>query len=150
MLAELGVDPPAMDNVVAIIDTQTIANHQGIHGRGDKIGLAALTTHYNLSFRDSHTAGDDAAYTMICAIFMAMDGKLSASSDRSLQQVVNQLEPYSKSVSSDVGISMYCTRCSSHNHSRPSCFCKIQSCKPCSKAGRKGAAHTHITSLCTR
>ncbi|KAH6882030.1 hypothetical protein BKA58DRAFT_416087 [Alternaria rosae] len=45
---ELSIDPTFASNVVAIIDTQKIANEQGIRGRGKQIELAALIQHFGV------------------------------------------------------------------------------------------------------
>jgi len=149
MLRQLGVDPSVISNVVAIIDTQKIAKEKGIYGRGNEISLATLMSRYDVSFRDSHTAGNDAAYTMIAALQMVMGKELPAPAGRSLQDVIDDLEVYSEGVVPDVGIARYCTRCGKKNHNRLDCIGSIKRCEKCLKAGHKGAAYTHITKLCT-
>ncbi|KAF2029884.1 hypothetical protein EK21DRAFT_112559 [Setomelanomma holmii] len=119
---ELGVDPTVVSNVVAIIDTQHIAKEKGVHRRGDKIGLEALMRVYKVAFRDGHTAGNDAAYTAIGAIQMVMGFKLPKNPERSLQSVVDDLEPYSQSsVPPPVGVRNFCTRCESFAHKQLQC-----------------------------
>lgn len=84
------------DNVVKTIDTQNVANTVGAYGRGNKIGLGALCAHHGFEFRDSHTAGNDTAYTLFNAIFMALKQELlavgSAGSGKSAQDVINTIE----------------------------------------------------------
>jgi len=150
MLRELGVDPSVISNVVAIIDTQKIARTQGVHGRGDKIGLQALMEHYDVDFRDGHTAGNDAAYTMIGALQMVMKTELRDNTTRSLQEIVNDLEVFSKGFHPDIGIANHCTRCGRKDHNRTECYGRIERCKKCLKANKTAAAYTHITKLCTR
>jgi DNA polymerase III alpha subunit (gram-positive type) len=93
---ELGVDATVLDNVVAIVDTQTIANEQGVYGRGNKIGLENLINRYNVDFREGHTASNDAAYTVIAAMQMVMQTQILQAPKRSLQEVVNDLEVVSQ------------------------------------------------------
>tara|TARA_R110002003_G_scaffold180_6_gene14381 strand:+ start:7453 stop:8385 length:933 start_codon:yes stop_codon:yes gene_type:complete len=146
---ELGVDPSVISNVVAIIDTQDIAREKGIRGRGQKIGLGHLMDVCDVSFRDAHTAGNDAAYTIIGALQMVIEGKFPNSPNRTLQAVVDALELYSRGVWPQVGVLNYCTRCGNFDHSRPQCYGRIKRCERCLKSGHEKAAYTHITRLCT-
>jgi hypothetical protein len=119
---KLGISSTAFDNVVATIDTQTIANENSIHGPGDKIGLKVLVQAFNLEHRNPHTASNDAAHTIVCAVQMVMSGKLPNIPGRSLQAVVNGSERHSWSTTAMVGIPGYCTKCDSTVHRRPKCF----------------------------
>ncbi|KNG48300.1 hypothetical protein TW65_05209 [Stemphylium lycopersici] len=146
---DLGVDPSVLSNVVAIIDTQTIAAEQGYRGRGDKIGLGPLMEQCGVEFKDGHTASNDAAYTVIGALHMVMKDRLPLGNERSLQDVVDDLGSYSAGVAPDVGVKKYCTRCASFQHNRPQCRGKIERCEKCLKAGHEKAAYTHVTKLCS-
>jgi hypothetical protein len=79
---ELSVDPSIMTNVVSIINTQQIAKEQGVYGRGDNIGLAVLTSYYDVEFRHGHTVSNDAAHTIIGAVQMVMKNKFPESLKR--------------------------------------------------------------------
>ncbi|KAF2742745.1 hypothetical protein M011DRAFT_376559, partial [Sporormia fimetaria CBS 119925] len=58
------------DMVVKTIDTQDMAPAVGLwHGK-NKISLLNLCAYNDFDFADPHTAGNDAAYTMISAVFM--------------------------------------------------------------------------------
>jgi hypothetical protein len=146
---DLSIDSAALSNVVAAIDTQTIANEKYIYGKGDKIGLGPLISRYGVSFRDGHTSGNDAVYTTIAAIQMVMEDEQQQDGTRSLKLVVDDLEVYSKTVVPPVGIPHHCTRCGGRNHNRPNCSGLIKRCVKCIKASRDKAANTHITRLCT-
>ncbi|KAH7070098.1 hypothetical protein FB567DRAFT_456276 [Paraphoma chrysanthemicola] len=145
---QLGLDASATNNVVAVIDTQIITTQKGIYGRGNKIGLASLMDKYGVACRDMHTAGNDAAYTTIGALQMVMKEILPTSPSRSLQDVIDDLEPYSMNVERDMGIPRYCTRCKRERHNRPKCRDRIQRCENCLEKGHEKAAYTHITELC--
>ncbi|KAI4961288.1 hypothetical protein J4E86_000315 [Alternaria arbusti] len=93
---DLGIDPKFDSNVVAIIDTQKIANEQGIRGKGQQIGLPILIQHFGVEFRDGHTASNDAAYTIISAVQMVLKNSLPTDPTRSLQDVVNGVAEDSK------------------------------------------------------
>lgn len=149
---DLDIDPSAMSNVVAVIDTQNIANEQGYRGRGDRIGLEVLTKQCSMQFRDAHTAGNDAAYTIIAAVQMVMKNRLPRPGHgrRSLQDVVDDLEKYSSSIDPGLGIAKYCTRCARQDHTRKNCKGYIKRCEKCLEIGAEKAAYTHVTNLCTR
>jgi hypothetical protein len=148
MLRDLQVNPAAISNVVSIIDTQQIAREQGIRGRSHQIGLSQLMTHFDVAFRHGHTASNDAAYTTIAAVQMVMRDRFKESK-RSLQDVVDDLESWSRQIDSKTGILKHCTRCGSKKHCRPACRGGIKRCNRCLKAGKEKAAYTHITNLCT-
>jgi hypothetical protein len=147
---ELGVDATVLDNVVAIVDTQTIANEQGVYGRGNKIGLENLINRYNVDFREGHTASNDAAYTVIAAMQMVMQTQILQAPKRSLQEVVNDLEVVSQETNPGWGIHKYCTHCASTRHKRSDCRGDIKRCEKCLKAGNAKMACTHVTEFCTR
>jgi hypothetical protein len=147
---ELGVDATVFDNVVTIVDTQTIANEQGVYGRGNKIGLEDLINRYNVDFRDGHTASNDAAYTVIAAMQMVMQTQLPQAPKRSLQEVVNDLEVVSQETNPGWYSHKYCTRCASTRHKRPDCRGDIKQCEKCLKADNAKMACTHVTKFCTR
>ncbi|KAG9193543.1 hypothetical protein G6011_03578 [Alternaria panax] len=146
---ELGINPTVTDNVVAIIDTQKIAKEQGVHIRGEWISLADLMQNIDAEFRDGHTAGNDAAYTIIGALQMVMDG-FQTCTHRTLQRVVDDVVSYSKEVvPEEVGVAKYCTRCASNSHNQPQCRGSIKKCDRCLTAGKIPASNTHITKLCS-
>jgi hypothetical protein len=146
---ELGIDPSVMSNVVAVIDTQTIAVEQEIHGRGNRIGLEALCKCYGVPYDDPHTASNDAAYTAITGIQMVMGSRLPNIPSRSMEAVVKSIQTFSRTVDPAVGIANYCTRCGRYAHNRPNCYGRIQRCQNCLASGNPRAAYTHVTELCT-
>jgi hypothetical protein len=148
MLRDLQVNPAVIESVVAIIDTQQIAREQGIRGRCHQIGLSPLMSHYDVDFRNGHTASNDAAYTIIGAVQMVMKDRFKESK-RSLQDVINDLEWWSREINPKVGITKHCTRCGKKSHNRPQCRGSIERCTKCLKAGKEKAAYTHITKFCT-
>ncbi|KAI4635389.1 uncharacterized protein J4E87_000340 [Alternaria ethzedia] len=131
---ELGIDPKFDSNVVAIIDTQKIANEQGIRGKGQKkgqqIALKTLIPHFGVEFRDGHTASNDAAYTIISAVQMVLKNSLPTDPARSLQDVVNDVSEDSKGTVVAFGVPRWCTECKVASHLvQPGCrkkFVKIE------------------------
>lgn len=107
---EFGIKPTFTTNVVAIIDTQKIANEQGIRGRGKQIGLAAFIQHFGVTFRDGHTASNDAAHTIISAVQMVLK-RLPNDPQRSLQDVVDGVAKDSKGTIVAFGVPRWCTEC---------------------------------------
>ncbi|KAI4939256.1 uncharacterized protein J4E92_000540 [Alternaria infectoria] len=93
---ELGIDPKFDSNVVAIIDTQKIANEQGIRGKGQKkgqqIALKTLIIALVISLGPKgliEFSSNDAAYTIISAVQMVLKNSLPTDPTRSLQDVVD-------------------------------------------------------------
>ncbi|KAF2117339.1 hypothetical protein BDV96DRAFT_490450, partial [Lophiotrema nucula] len=84
----LGFD--ASGTVVRIIDTQVMARGLGLHHQ--QIGLGSLMSCYGCPYRDSHTAGNDAAYTIIDAILMAVYGRNVPKFSKTPLQVVDEVE----------------------------------------------------------
>jgi len=127
---DLGIDPRFDSNVVAIIDTQKIANEQGIRGKGQQIGLPPLIQHFGVEFRDGHTASNDAAYIIISAVQMVLKNSLPTDPTRSLQDVVNGVASDSKGTVVAFGVPRWCTECKVASHLvQPGCrkkFIKIE------------------------
>jgi len=117
---ELGIDPKFDSNVVAIIDTQKIANEQGIRRKGQQkgqqIALKSLIQHFGVEFRDGHTAGNDAAYTIISAVQMVLKNSLPTDPTRSLQDVVDGVAKDSKGAVVAFGVPRWCTECKVASH----------------------------------
>jgi len=117
---ELGIDPKFDSNVVAIIDTQKIANEQGIRRKGQQkgqqIALKSLIQHFGVEFRDGHTAGNDAAYTIISAVQMVLKNSLPTDPTRSLQDVVDGVAKDSKGTVVAFGVPRWCTECKVASH----------------------------------
>jgi len=131
---ELGIDPKFDSNVVAIIDTQKIANEQGIRRKGQQkgqqIALKSLIQHFGVEFRDGHTASNDAAYTIISAVQMVLKNSLPTDPTRSLQDVVDGVAKDSKGTVVAFGVPTWCTECKVASHLvQPGCgkkFIKIE------------------------
>ncbi|KAF2870039.1 hypothetical protein BDV95DRAFT_595609 [Massariosphaeria phaeospora] len=146
----VGFNSSSLGTVVATIDTQDIANENGIRGAGDNIGLTSLAARFGFATRDAHTAGNDTAYTLIAAVQMALQDKLPEGV-KSMQKVIHDLADYSQmSSSSDFGIANFCTRCGQYgDHRRPECRERVR-CAKCATAGRGKAIRTHTTAMCSR
>ncbi|KAF2279713.1 uncharacterized protein EI97DRAFT_482416 [Westerdykella ornata] len=77
MLGSIGIDASILDMVVKTVDTQVLAGEVGLPSyRGHWIGLRNLCHIHGFSPLDSHTAGNDAAYTILNAVFLAMRNEL--------------------------------------------------------------------------
>jgi hypothetical protein len=157
-----GVDLRSYGTVVKVIDTQAMASNAGIHGpKGPSIGLRDLLEHFNINISNLHTAGNDAAGTLIAAVLLALKAGLYPASPgkppaivqgRNMQDVVESVMAIGKSMPPPPwGCELYCTRCGRDNHVRKTCFAKVW-CTICRDSGvvRLYNAHkTHTTANCT-
>ncbi|KAF2649766.1 hypothetical protein K491DRAFT_566932, partial [Lophiostoma macrostomum CBS 122681] len=105
MLADsLNFSASVFGTVVRFIDTQNLAKSTGVYTGRQQIGLRSLCNHHDFAFRDSHTAGNDTAYTMINAVFMALANEIFPNvanpdvlpTEKSAQDVVDTIEKWSQ------------------------------------------------------
>ena len=121
--------------VVRYIDTQVMAKALSLHRQ--QIGLGTLMSYYSFPYRDAHTAGNDAAYTTIAAILMAVYGRDVPNFEKTPLQVVDEVEEASIAHSEcGWGTATFCTRCHAYTHVRKACRVKIH-CTECYNAGRE-------------
>jgi hypothetical protein len=161
ILRSFSVDLRQYGTIVKVIDTQVMARNAGIRGpRGPNIGLGDLLAHFNIHIDNLHTAGNDAAGTLIAAILIALQPVIypfcygrppAVVEGRNIQDVVynvmwlNKLCPFPS-----WGRFLFCTRCSRGNHLRQQCYANVF-CTICrnSNVKRLYKAHkTHMTSKC--
>jgi hypothetical protein len=156
------VDLRSYGSVVKVIDTQIMAYKAGVRGpNGPLIGLRDLLTHFNINISNLHTAGNDAAGTLIAAVLLALMGDLypagnekppAVVQDRDIKDVVENVMATGKSSTPPSwGRMVYCTRCNRDNHVRVDCFSLVR-CSICRDSGvvRLYNAHkTHMTCNCT-
>jgi hypothetical protein len=132
--------------MVRVLDTQAMARSVRIPSRGYQISLATLISYYNFAYRDSHTASNDAAYTVITTIFMAVYGKATnvPKYTKSVQKVVDDLEAHSvDETENQWEIIVFCTRCHRTNHFRAQ-WCARICCQKCRTAKRTKASYSHL------
>jgi len=161
ILSEFGVDLLSYGTIVKVIDTQAMAQDAGIKGpKGPFIGLKDLLSHFNLTVPNLHSAGNDAAGTLIAAILLALKDTLYPGVGHNkppaivdgidVQWVVSALMTANKSPVPVWGLELFCTRCEHDNHLRSECFAKVQ-CEICTSSGVKrlfNASRTHTTGRC--
>lgn len=157
-----GVDLMSYGTIVSILDTQTLALEAGIsNGRGLQIGLKDLLKHFHLPPRDPrpcaalnedlnlHTAGNDAAYTLIAAVLVALKpfiypygvfehmGNPSPTCPVShIMGVVQMVREASSARASRrplLGMTVFCTRCEGRNHAAKQCMAVLK-CDLCAKS----------------
>ncbi|KAF2279712.1 uncharacterized protein EI97DRAFT_370871 [Westerdykella ornata] len=158
----LDFDVSLFGTAVMTIDTQELAPSLGVYtGPGHLISLRRLCESHGFEYRDTHTAGNDAAYTLFGAVFMVLnhfgiagEGGLDAATDEGSsptltpQQVVDTIEALSRDQVDNWGVATFCERCDRYNHLRRDCRARVN-CQVCLQANRKGAARSHMTSRCT-
>jgi hypothetical protein len=157
-----GVDMRSYGTVVKIIDTQVMAWDAGIRGpNGLLIGLRDLLAHFNIDINNLHTAGNDAAGTLIAAVLLALmndiypagSGKPPAIvQNRNIQDVVENVMAIGRLLPPPPwGHVVFCTRCNRVNYMRANCVSQV-SCTNCRESGivqRFNAHKTHMTPSCT-
>jgi hypothetical protein len=152
----LSVNPAVFDTVVKTIDTQQLCRETGSWSSGNQAGLSTLVAQSGFAYRDAHTACNDAAMTLICAVQMVLPPTLKiADTGRSLQAVVNDTEMASQTQEWYWGTPNYCLHCGSHNHTHSRrggkrCLVKVrcEHCASSSKESRMRAAKSHATKHC--
>ncbi|KAF1828495.1 hypothetical protein BDW02DRAFT_615400 [Decorospora gaudefroyi] len=120
----------------------------------NQIGLRNLVGSCGFSYRDPHTASNDAAMTLICALQMILPAALKPSSTP-LQRVVDEVELASRAQKWTWGNDMYCLRCGEYGHTKNNfrgrrCSKKIccMHCRNAKVEKRIKAASTHRTECC--
>jgi len=100
----LGVHAAVFDTVVSTIDTQQLCRETGSWSGRNQAGLHKLVLATGFDYRDAHTACNDAAMTLICAIHMVLPSELKTDtsgnstdgSPRTLQDVIDDIEEASQ------------------------------------------------------
>ena len=142
--------PEVFDAVVRTIDTQNLARETGIQVGNNQIGLRRLCDYHGFEFRDSHTAGNDTAYTLFNAVLMVLDeeSKGVSVSGECAQSVVDSIEDWSQNQEGSTwGVAVYCTRCDSRKHFKENCRARV-ACEKCQREKRKGS-YSHKTTKCS-
>ncbi|KAF2742746.1 hypothetical protein M011DRAFT_529603 [Sporormia fimetaria CBS 119925] len=141
------------DSMVAVIDTQIIARELGLERQ--QIGLQRLCEMHGFEFRNGHTAGNDTAYTLISAVWMAMRKELGfdngqfRSVPKTPEQVVEAVSRSSRVQGGQRcrGTATFCEHCESVVHRTRACRMRVNG-DYCAKAGKKAASLTHTTHRC--
>ncbi|CAO2647594.1 Nn.00g085160.m01.CDS01 [Neocucurbitaria sp. VM-36] len=156
-----GIDLRSYGTIVKVIDTQVMAQNAGIKGpNGPYISLKDLLAHFNIHIDVLHTAGNDAAGTLIAAVLIALKDALyphaiekppATVRGRNIQDVVQWVMDIGTSLPSPPwGRELFCTRCDRDNHVRADCFARLE-CTICQKSGVMrlfNARRTHSTAKC--
>lgn len=140
-----GVDLLSYGSIVKVVDTQKMAQQAGIRGtKGPNIGLHDLLAYFNIHINNLHTAGNDAAGTLISAVLIALRNGLYPVGNRKLpaivqgrnvQDVVERVMTIGKSLPAPTwGVERYCSRCDRDNHFRAKCFANVM-CTICRDSG---------------
>ncbi|KAH6865547.1 hypothetical protein BKA58DRAFT_422871 [Alternaria rosae] len=142
MQRAFGVDLLSYGTIVKFIDTQL---------------MAPELAHFNMVIPNLHTAGNDAAATLMAAVLLTLkpwmypdvSGPLPAVvQGRSMSDVVTGVMEMGRSLSPPPwGELVYCIRCDHKSHSAKHCHTAL-SCQICSNSGVKrlfGARNTHKT-----
>lgn len=144
--------------IVAKIDTQSLAKATStwIDPRfpNNQVGLNTLTKKLGFEHEDAHTACNDAARTLICAIQMVLPETCKVGSKKSMQAVAWAIEEQSRSTIAPVwGSAHCCTRCGSRDHDdkegercEVTVFCN--SCAYFDKVGEQSHWASHTEEYC--
>jgi hypothetical protein len=164
-LAKIGLNYNVKQHgtVVAEIDTQKLVKDLSawVHPThpSNNIGLSTLCKDvFGFAHEDAHTALNDAARTMICAVNLALRnwGKKDKT-EKSMQEVMRELEKHSQDTFvSNWGTELCCLRCGGRDHNNDQGQCKVPvSCAACtrfykatSEIDRAKHAASHIEQFC--
>jgi hypothetical protein len=156
-----GVDLRSYGTIVKVIDTQLMAQEAGIRSpKGPYISLSDLLAHFKISIPNLHSAGNDAAGTLIAAILIALKDKLYPGvgtappplviNGQKVQHAVNALRHIDfRAPAPAWGKAVYCTRCERDNHFRGQCRAFV-SCTICRDSGVQHLWNAHKTHSATR
>jgi hypothetical protein len=156
-----GIDLRSYGTIVKVIDTQQMASEAGIIGpKGPYIGLRDLLAYFNIHIDNLHTAGNDAASTLMAAVLLALKDSIYPPGkgkppkivhDRNIQDVVERVMKIGKDTPAPTwGLELFCTRCDRDNHTRAKCVAKV-CCSICRDSGVNrlfGSHKTHLTLKC--
>ncbi|KAH7381182.1 hypothetical protein DE146DRAFT_760629 [Phaeosphaeria sp. MPI-PUGE-AT-0046c] len=148
---DLGFDIDGLGTIIRVIDTQQIAvDCKFWHHPTDPIGLRALVNKLEFDHTDAHTAANDAARTMICAILMAVPKQARKGCGRSVNEVARLVETYSQGASKALGgTAEYCSKCGSTTHVSKACNEKgLLHCDECVSRGLDELSMNHIPLHC--
>ena len=148
-------------NLVAKVDTQPLVRDVNMWSPPptapkNMISLQNLCDQVvKFKHEDPHTACNDAARTMICAIWLALPTQFRQHPEQKMQQIATDLEQHSKSTShAHWGTEHHCTRCGGRDHSNDgTCEVPVE-CAACARfdaptIGRASKLYTHIEQHCT-
>ncbi|KAF2848632.1 hypothetical protein T440DRAFT_535017 [Plenodomus tracheiphilus IPT5] len=149
----LKFDLDKLGTVVRTVDSQKLAAEASVWNHShNTISLSLLVSLLGFEHeqRDPHTAANDAARTLICAVQLALrDHPCKINATKTMQQVADNIETYSKvSFTSLGGDALYCCKCGSVSHEEDNCTTHNQACEECLAKGRIQEAKTHITVHC--
>jgi hypothetical protein len=156
-----GVDLRSYGTIVKVIDTQIMAQDLGIKApRGPFIGLKDLLAHFNMVVPNLHTAGNDAAATLVAAVLLTLKQRIYPDATgpppaivqgRSMSDVVTSVMEFGMSaLAPPWGRQVYCTRCDHDGHFPQYCSAFL-TCFICKSSGVRRlfrAKHTHKTTRC--
>lgn len=153
----LEYDIDANTTVVAKVDTQALAREVGLwippaDMKTNEIGLRVMIERLGFAHLDDHTACNDAARTMMCAICMIMPEKLRQGTFPTMQQVADRVEALSRITSPpSFGTEKCCTRCGDRDHSLDTCSASVR-CEACDRfdigLDCENAVTSHIEMYC--
>ncbi|KAJ4992431.1 hypothetical protein SVAN01_02140 [Stagonosporopsis vannaccii] len=143
--------------IVAKVDTQALAREVELwvppaNMSTNEIGLRTMIEKLGFKHLDDHTACNDAARTMMCAIYMVLPKELQNIAHPTMQLVADRVEERSKGTSpAPFGTEHCCIRCGGRNHSADTCKITVH-CAACERfdAGtdREPSIASHIETYC--
>jgi hypothetical protein len=147
---DLGLDIDSLGTIIRYVDTQEMVRDIGSWWNDvDDVGLRSLVPKLGFAHSDAHTACNDAARTMMCAILMALPRIARKNCARPMQQVAFELEAFSRAHFVPLGGSArYCTRCSSTGHNTEFCNATGLQCAQCLSRSLYQEATTHVELHC--
>ncbi|KAF3039079.1 hypothetical protein E8E11_006104 [Didymella keratinophila] len=144
--------------LVAKVDTQALARETRVWVppvgmETNEISLRLMIEKLGFQHTDDHTACNDAARTMMCAIHMVLSGALQQSDNPSMQAVADRVEARSKATSgSPYGTQHCCIRCAGRDHSVETCQAVGIRCAACDRfdvgEDREANITSHIETFC--
>lgn len=154
----LHYDVTSNNTVVARVDTQPLSRQVGVYVRpandnASEISLRNLAEKIGLDTTSSHSACNDSARTMVCALNILLPSNLRrpVSATRTLREVVKGVQDSSKARNPPpFGTANCCVRCGSRDHSEKGCNVAVicAACKTFDPTDRTSHTVAHIETYC--
>lgn len=148
---DLAFDVDTLSTIIRELDTQQITvDRKYWFNPSDPVGLPPLVSKLGFEHTDAHTAANDAARTLMCAILMAIPMSARQGRSRSVQDIARAVELDSQRTFVPLGgTAMYCSKCGSTTHLRKNCTEKDRiRCDECASRGLSTLSTTHIALHC--
>jgi len=144
----------SLGTIVKTLNTQEISRDMYMWHSSDGPRLEHLVAKLNFTHTNPYTACNDAARTLMSAIYLAIPSFTHQNCKRSMQVVADAVELHSVAnfrafgPGTENGVETYCWKCTSTSHSTGNCTATGLACTECLSRGLFADATAHIAIHC--